>query len=125
VTSTPSLLTADTVVHFGKAGFLPEEPAKNPAKATCSSSSLLAAAGKASFSGPYADLHVGGPARRSPARVFLAAFARFVDWLMDSAERARCRELERHLGKSVDLYDLERRLRELERDRHPIFGTYV
>jgi len=118
-----SLLSAGSLAQVGKAGFLPEMPAKTMAPAT---GSLLAAAGKPAFGGPYADLHVSAePKRLSTARALASLLARFVDWVMESAERARRRELERYLGQSVDLCDLERRLRELERSRGPVFGSHV
>ena len=119
----PSLFAASTLAHVGAAGFLPETPATKPESAT---RSLLAAAGKPAFSGPYADLHLN--ARRAGVSIVRAAgavLARFVDWVMESAERARRRELERYLGQSVDLCDLERRMRELERSRGPVFGSHV
>ena len=115
----PPLFAVGTLIPYGAAGFLPETSAKAPAPAT---GSLLAAAGKPAFAGPYAELK---PHRPTPARAVFGALARVFDWLMESAERARQRELERYLGKSVDLYDLERRLRELEHNRGPIFGSYV
>ena len=116
----PSLFAAGALAQYGKAGFLPETPAKTEPTRL---GSLLTAAGKPAFAGPYADLHVDAQAR--PASRALAVLSRFVDWVMNSAERARQRELERYLGKSVDLYDLERRLRELERGNGPIFGSFV
>lgn len=116
----PSLFSAGTLVQYGKAGFLPETPAKTEAPKR---GSLLTAAGKPAFAGPYADLHLD--AQASPASRVLAALSSLVEWVMAGAERARQRELERYLGKSVDLYDLERRLRELERGKGPIFGSFV
>jgi len=119
----PSLFAASALAQVGKAGFLPETPARTPESAT---RSLLAAAGKPAFGGPYAELHVNaGHAAVSTLRAVRAALARFVDWIMESAERARRRELERYLGQSVDLCDLERRMRELERSRGPVFGSHV
>ena len=116
----PSLFAAGALAQYGKAGFLPEAPAKTEAPKR---GSLLTAAGKPAFAGPYADLHLDEKAK-SASRV-LATLSRFVDWVMAGAERARQRELERYLGKSVDLYDLERRLREIERGNGPIFGSFV
>lgn len=116
----PSLFAAGALAQYGKAGFLPETPAKTEPTRL---GSLLTAAGKPAFAGPYADLHMSDRPKHSNA--VLAALGRFVDWVMNSAERARQRELERYLGKSVDLYDLERRLRELERGNGPIFGSFV
>lgn len=116
----PSLFSAGTLVQYGNAGFLPETPAKTTAPKL---GSLLTAAGKPAFAGPYTDLHLSTPPRQHN-RV-LAVLSRFADWVMTSAERARQRELERYLGKSVDLCDLERRLQELERSRHPNFGRFI
>lgn len=119
----PSLFAGSTLAHAGAAGFVPETPAKTPDPAA---RSLLAAAGKPAFSGPFADLHLNaGRAGVSILRAAGAGLARFVDWVMESAERARRRELERYLGQSVDLCDLERRMRELERNRGPVLGSHV
>jgi len=119
----PSLFAAGTLVQYGKAGFLPETPAKTPESST---QSLLAAAGKPAFAGPFANLHQSAERTAvSTLSAVRAALARFAGWIMEGAERARRRELERYLGQSVDLCDLERRMRELERTRGPVFGSHV
>ena len=61
------------------------------------------------------DAVVGAPAASVAEQGWLD---RFEDWLA----RGRQRELDRYLARSVDIFDLERRLQSLTRDPH--FGAY-
>ena len=59
---------------------------------------------------------VGAPAKASIAE------RGWLDRLEDWMARGRQRELDRYLARSVDIFDLERRLQSLTRDPH--FGAY-
>lgn len=74
---------------------------------------------------PSAPTH--GETPRLAARPWAALAAlggRFARWLERSAERARYRELERFLSHSTDCFDLERRIRAVERNRAGVFDPY-
>ena len=62
------------------------------------------------------DAAVGAPAKASIEEQ--GWLDRFEDWLA----RGRQRDLDRYLARSVDIFDLERRLQSLTRDPH--FGAY-
>lgn len=55
---------------------------------------------------------------------FAALAGRVIRWLERGAERARYRELERYLSESTDCFDLERRIRQVERSRAGVFDSY-
>lgn len=57
------------------------------------------------------------------ARVGCVA-AGFFRWLEKGAERARYRELESYLAESSDVFDLERRIRNVERSHGGMFDPY-
>jgi len=52
------------------------------------------------------------------------AVAGFFRWLEKGVERARYRQLENYLAESSDVYDLERRIRRVERSRGGMFDPY-
>ena len=86
--------------------------------------SLLESAGKAAFAGPYADLReVERRARQARAETVGALFARLFNWLDACIQRAKYRELERYLGESTDLADLERRIRRIEGEHRNLFAA--
>ena len=60
---------------------------------------------------------------RSPFTVIGDAIRGLFRWLERSAERARYRELESYLAESSDVFDLERRIRNVERS-HGAFDPY-
>lgn len=80
--------------------------------------SLLEDAGKPAFAGPFVDFaEVEMRARHVRAAAVGAMFARFFNWIEAGVRRARYRELERYLGESADLADLERRLQRIGMER--------
>ena len=91
----------------------PETPAD-----IASSPSMLEGAGKPRLAGPYPDFfEIEKRARGMLVQTIGGLFARLFDWIDASIRRARYRELEKYLGESVDLADLERRLRRIGADR--------
>ena len=85
--------------------------------------SLLEDAGKAAFGGPFADFaEIERHARRNRAVVLGGLFARLFDWIEKSVQRAKYREVEKYLGASTDLADLERRLRRIGTERHNLLA---
>ena len=80
--------------------------------------SLLEDTGKTTFTGPFVDFaEIEKRARRSRAAALGGMFARLVDRIDASIRRAKYRELEKYLGESTDLADLERRLRRIGAER--------
>jgi transposase len=61
---------------------------------------------------------------RSPLAVVGNAFRDLFLWLEASAYRVRCRELERYLADSGDVFELERRIRNVERRQGAGFDPY-
>jgi hypothetical protein len=64
-------------------------------------------------------------ARRSPWAALRSAVGGVFDWLEASAERARYRELEQYLADSGDVFELERRIRNVERGYGSSFDPYA
>lgn len=63
------------------------------------------------------------PAARSAFAVIGDALRGLYRWVENGAERARYRQLERYLAESSDVFDLERRIRNVERS-HGAFDPY-
>lgn len=85
--------------------------------------SLLEGMGKEAFGGPYVDfVEVEKRARRIRAQALSGLFARLFDWIDASVRRAKYRELEKYLGESTDLADLERRLRRIGTERRNLLA---
>lgn len=93
--ATLPLYEGDSIVHYGAQVALPKAPAAAPAPAKAS---LWAAPG------------------RAIAAVFL--------WLEKGTERARYRQLENYLAGSGDVFELERRMRHIERGYDTKFDPY-
>lgn len=85
--------------------------------------SLLEAAGKTASGRPFADVaEIDKRARHNRAVVLGGMFARLFDWIEASMRRAKYRELEKYLGASTDLADLERRLRRIGTERRNLLA---
>jgi hypothetical protein len=85
--------------------------------------SLLEDAGKTAFAGPFVDFAEIDKRARRKRVVFLGGmFARLFDRIDASIRRAKYRELEKYLGESTDLADLERRLRHIGTERRNLFA---
>lgn len=63
--------------------------------------------------------------RRSLWAAIRKAMASLFGWLEASADRARYRELERYLADSGDVFELERRIRSVERGYGANFDPYL
>lgn len=85
----------DSIIHYGATVALPEAIYIDPAPAK---PSFLAAVG--------------------------AGVDRFFRWLEKGAERARYRQLENYLADSGDIFELERRIRRVERGYGATFDPY-
>jgi hypothetical protein len=89
-----------------------------------SAPSQLESAGKTAFAGPYVDIcEIERRARQARAETVGGLFARLFNWLDARVQRANYRELERYLGESTDLADLERRIRRIEGERRNLFAA--
>jgi uncharacterized protein DUF3563 len=65
------------------------------------------------------------PPALGQARRWLAAWTRFKAWLEAESRRRRLRREEAYLAQAADLYDLERRMHDLERqEERPRFIGY-
>ena len=85
--------------------------------------SLLEDAGKPPFAGPFVDFaEIERRVRHDRAMAVGGMLARLFDWIEASVRRAKYRELERYLGESTDLADLEQRLRRLGAERRGLLG---
>lgn len=85
--------------------------------------SLLEDAGKTAFAGPFVDFaEIEKRARRDRSVALGGIFSRLFDWIEASVRRAKYRELEKYLGESTDLADLERRLRRLGAERRGLLA---
>lgn len=112
----------DSVMRCQSVAFVPESPAR---AAVAPAISLLEAAGKPTFAGPYLDLQeIEQRARRNRAEAVAGLFARLLAWIARQAESARDRDLERYLSSATDLADLERRMRLWERRSRSGFSAY-
>lgn len=83
-----------------------------------STPSLLKAAGKTPFAGPFIDIReIEARARQLRADTIGGLLTRLFDWFDARVRRARYRDLERYLSESTDVADLERRLRQIGHER--------
>lgn len=89
------LYEGDSIVHYGASVALPKVSPQAPA-----------------------------PAKRSLWAAVGHAVAGFFRWLEKSTESARYRQLENYLADSGDVFELERRMRHLERGYDTRFDPY-
>ena len=88
-----------------------------------SAPSLLTAAGRTPFAGPFIDIcEVEARARQLRADAIGGLFTRLFDWFDARIRRAKYRELEEYLGESTDVADLERRLRHIGHERRNVLA---
>lgn len=73
---------------------------------------------------PNAEHKASEPAARSPFALIGDLFRGLLRWLEQGAERARYRELENYLAGSGDVFELERRIRKVERGYGANFDSY-
>lgn len=73
---------------------------------------------------PKADFPAPAKVWKSPLAIIGSAIRALFDWIETGAQRARYRQLEGYLAESGDVFELERRIRNVERSYGAGFDPY-